>query len=67
MKKAGIAVVLGFVLLDLMLLTAPAGAADGEIRDLTGFNAVSVGGGVDLEVRQGPAKRRIARVNERFP
>ena len=57
MKKAGLAVVLGLVLLELMLLTAPAGAADGELRDLTGFNAVSVGGGIDLEVRQGPVFR----------
>jgi hypothetical protein len=37
----------------LAFVSLPANAQERETRDLTGFNAVAVGGGIDLFVRQG--------------
>ncbi len=39
--------------LSLLAASAPAAAQDSEIRELSGFTAVAVGGGIDLFLRQG--------------
>jgi hypothetical protein len=43
--------------LSLLAASVPAGAEDKETRALTGFNAIAVGGGIDLFLRQGEPLR----------
>jgi hypothetical protein len=50
-KRTALAIPL--VSLPFLVASLPAGAADKETRALTGFNAIAVGGGIDLFLRQG--------------
>ncbi len=43
----------GLVLVSSLWVSLPAAAQDTETRDLSGFEAVAVGGGIDLLLRQG--------------
>ena len=51
--KATVSAWLGVVSLASSYLGSPAAAQDRETRALTGFEAIRVGGGIDLFVRQG--------------
>jgi len=47
------ATALGLILVSSLWVCLPAAAQDTETRDLSGFEAIAVGGGIDLVLRQG--------------
>jgi hypothetical protein len=53
MKAHDRATAVGFILVSSLWVCLPAAAEDIETRDLSGFEAVAVGGGIDLVLRQG--------------
>ena len=55
MKSRYGAVAAPLILLSLVLAASPADAQQRQSRPLTGFDAIEVGGGIDLIVRQGDA------------
>jgi len=55
MKLSIVRLGVGLLTLELLMLATVVSAADREARDLTGFTAISVGGGIDTTIRQGDA------------